>query len=100
MLSATAGRLSTVREQAGDWDHLTSLMALALAHCWLAGPAADTKLLKAVTRLHTKVCPLLRSPREAVLALFWMATLSTHCEIENYLLWAVLSVHAWCMCHT
>ena len=56
LVTGTAGRLSTAREWAGDWEQLTGLVALTLAHCWLAGPAADGKLLKAVTRLHTQAC--------------------------------------------
>ena len=48
-------RLSTAQEQPDDWEALTGLLALTLAHCWLAGPSADGKLLKAASCLHLKV---------------------------------------------
>ena len=51
----TAARISTAQERSSDWEGLIGLLALTLAHCWLAGTSADGKLLKAATRLHVKV---------------------------------------------
>ena len=62
LLTQTQARMNTGMERAGDWERLTSLVALGLAHCWMAGPLPNGKLLKLLTRLHLQVphCVCLR----------------------------------------
>ena len=48
-------RLNTPQEWPGEWSRVTSVTALAVAHCWLAGGSADGRLLKVVNKLHVKV---------------------------------------------